>query len=167
MLCHTALRVLLSTSIMPFPHLCAGCEPQSTALLCAPGWPGVPFLRLTKCSSVQATHCHLRSLFPGPPPYDENNTKSPKNMENIPLFHIWKTEGPGATGGHWVVRPVAIESSLTQYLISLAPLGLHFKVSVVLFHPVPAFITVLPVLFSFNNLSVAPTEEAHLPEKHS
>lgn len=86
-------------------------------------------------------------------------------MENIPLFHIWKTEGPGATGGHWVVRPVAIESSLTQYLISLAPLGLHFKVSVVLFHPVPAFITVLPVLFSFNNLSVAPTEEAHLSKK--
>lgn len=36
------------------------------------------------------------------------------------------------------------------------------QVSMILFHPVPAFITVLPVLFCFDDLPVAPTEEAHL-----
>lgn len=40
--------------------------------------------------------------------------------------------------------------------------GTPLELSVVLFHPIPAFITVLPVLFSLNDLSVAPTEETHL-----
>lgn len=42
--------------------------------------------------------------------------------------------------------------------------GTPLPLSVVLFHPVPAFITVLPVLFGFDDLSVAPTEETHLSE---
>lgn len=85
-------------------------------------------------------------------------------MENILLFHIWKIEGPGATGLAGPVKLLAIGSFLTQSLVSLAPLWLLLQISVILFHPVPAFITVLPVLFSLNDLSVAPTEETHLPE---
>lgn len=86
-------------------------------------------------------------------------------MENIPLFHIWKTEGFGATGAAGPRDPIAIGSFLTQSLIALAPLGPphpQLQVSVILFHPVPTFITVLPVLFSLDDLSVAPTEETHL-----
>lgn len=36
------------------------------------------------------------------------------------------------------------------------------RLSVVLFHPIPALITVLPVLLCLYDLSVTPTEEAHL-----
>lgn len=39
------------------------------------------------------------------------------------------------------------------------------QASVVLFHPVPAFITVLSVLFSLDYFSVAPTEESQLLEE--
>lgn len=35
----------------------------------------------------------------------------------------------------------------------------------VLFHPVPAFIAVLPVLFSLDELSVVSAEESHLSKK--
>ena len=84
------------------------------------------------------------------------------NMENILLFHIWKTEGPGATVAAGPARPRAIGSFPTQSLIALAPLGPPVQVSVILFHPVPALVTVLPVLLSLDDLSVAPTEETHL-----
>lgn len=84
-------------------------------------------------------------------------------MENILLFHIWKTDGPGATGVAGPARPLAIGSFPTQFLISFAPMGPPpMQVSVILFHPVPAFIAVLPVLFCLNDLPVAPTEETHL-----
>lgn len=92
-------------------------------------------------------------------------------MENIyiyiPLFHIWKTKWTGASGAAGLrARPRAIGSFPTQSLISLAPLGPPSpQVSVVLFHPVPAFIAVLPVLFGLNELSVVPAEESHLSKK--
>lgn len=38
----------------------------------------------------------------------------------------------------------------------------HCTASVVLLHPVPAFLTVLSVLFSLDDFSVAPTEESQL-----
>lgn len=92
-------------------------------------------------------------------------------MENIyiyiPLFHIWKTKWTGASGAAGLrARPCAIGSFPTQSLISLAPLGPPSpQVSVVLFHPVPAFIAVLPALFGLNEFSVVPAEESHLLKK--
>lgn len=145
---------------MPSPHPSTdvGLHQQP----CSAAWK-LPPLRLaefhSKCPlayhSVTSEACFLD-------PHPQKNIKSPKNMENILLFHIWKTEGPGATGVAGPARPLAIGSFPTQFLISLAPLGPPLQVSVILFHPVPAFITVLPVLFSLNDLSVAPTEETHL-----
>lgn len=105
-------------------------------------------------------HCHLRSLFPGPPPTKKYQvSKKYGEYSSLPHMEDWRA---WCHWGGWAARPRAIGSFPTQSLISLAPLGPPVQVSVVLFHPVPAFITVLPVLFSLNDLSVAPTEESHL-----
>lgn len=77
----------------PHPHTDVGLHQQ----LRSAGWE-LPPLRLaefhSKCPlashNVTSEACFLD-------PHPQKNIKSPKNMENILLFHIWKTEGPGAT----------------------------------------------------------------------
>lgn len=108
--------------------------------------------------------CHLRSLFPGPPPSPtpEKKVRSPKIWRIIFYSTYGRLKGLVPVGQlccetpcHWILPdPISllIGSSGTPVL----------QASVVLFHPVPAFITVLSVLFSFNNFSVAPTEESQL-----
>lgn len=91
-------------------------------------------------------------------PWKEKSQVS-KNMENYLLFHIWKTEGPGAAAlrdpCRWVLAdPISILLGSSGTPTPQASVGL--------LHPVPAFITVLSVLFSLNNFSVAPTEESQL-----
>lgn len=167
LLCNTALRVLLSTSahaISTSPYRCG--FPSKTLLHCL-GVTSYEICCFPQRVSFGKPHCHLRSLFPRPPPpptKKKKDTKSPKNMENTLLFHIWKTWRTWCHRGGRTATPRAIGSILTQSLISLATLGPPSNVSVVLIHPVPAFITVLPVLLSFDDFSVAPAEESHLPE---
>lgn len=146
---------------MPSPHpgtdVGLHLQPHST------GWE-LPPLRLSELNSkrpLEYPAVTSEACFLDPYP-QRKKIRSPKNMEDILLFHIWKTEGPGAAWVGGPARPLAIGSFLTQSLISLVPLGPTLQVSVVLFHPVPTFITVLPVLFSFNDLPVPPTEESHL-----
>lgn len=57
------------------------------------------------------SHCHLRSLFPGSPPLEKKKSQVSKNMENNLLFHIWKTEGPGASGAAVLRDPVPLDPS--------------------------------------------------------
>ncbi|KAI9520006.1 hypothetical protein NQZ68_023033 [Dissostichus eleginoides] len=44
-------------------------------------------------------------------PTHKKKIKSPKNKENILLFHIWKTEGPGATGAAGLRDHVLLDPS--------------------------------------------------------
>lgn len=115
---------------------------------------------------------HLQ--YPSPPPHDlppphqkiSGLQKIWRIFIYIPLFHIWKTKWTGASGAAGSARPRAIGSFPTQSLISLAPLGPPSpQVSVVLIHPVPAFIAVLAVLLGLNELSVVPAEESHLSRR--
>lgn len=150
---------------MPSPHPCSdvGLHQQ----LRSAGWESPP-LRLAEFHSKCPLASHTvtsEACFLDPDP--------PKKQKKSNLQKIWRIIFSSTYGRlkglvplgrlgcetpcYWILpdpMPNLIGSSGTPLL----------QVSVVLFHPVPAFITVLPVLFSLNDLSVAPTEESHLPE---
>lgn len=130
----------------------------------SPGWELIP-LRLaqfhSKCPLARLT-VTSKCLVPRPPP------KKISGLQKIWRIILYSTYGRlkglvpvGQLGCetpcYWILPdpiPNLIGSSGTPTL----------QVSVVLFHPVPTFITVLPVLFSFDDLSVAPAEESHLSQ---